>query len=78
MKILFVINSSNNGGAAKMITALLRESHKFYPESKIVFLRKVESQYSDIKGAYYLSDRLNSPLKYLSVYFHWQISFLVL
>ncbi|GGM86322.1 glycosyl transferase family 1 [Dyadobacter beijingensis] len=68
MKILFVINSSNNGGAIKMIVALYKEVKRHFPQSKIVFLKKIESQYSNIEGAYYLSDRLSSLPDYYKVY----------
>lgn len=68
MKILFVINSSNNGGAPKMIVTLYNEMKKHYPECKIVFLKKIESQYSNIEGAYYLSNRLQYPTDYVAVY----------
>lgn len=68
MKIIFVINSSNNGGASKMITTLYKEVKKSHPESKIVYLRKVISQYSDIDGALYLTENLKNPLDYLNVY----------
>lgn len=68
MKILFVINSSNNGGAPKMIVTLFKEMQKQYHLSKIVFLKKINSQYSDIEGAYYLNDRLSSPLDYFVAY----------
>ncbi|RYF19992.1 MAG: glycosyltransferase [Flavobacteriales bacterium] len=68
MKVLFVINSSNNGGAPKMIVTLYREMKKQFPESKIVFLKKVISQYSDVEDAYYLTDNLSSPFEYWSAY----------
>ncbi|WP_353720811.1 glycosyltransferase family 4 protein [Dyadobacter sp. 676] len=68
MKILFVINSSNNGGAIKMIVALYREVKRHFPQSKIVFLKKIESQYSNIEDAYYLSDELSSLADYYIVY----------
>ncbi len=68
MKVLLVINSSNNGGAIKMIVTLYEEMKKHYPDSKIVFLKKIESQYSSIEGAYYLQKHLSSPLHYISVY----------
>ncbi|MGG7663499.1 glycosyltransferase family 4 protein [Dyadobacter sp. BHUBP1] len=68
MKILFVINSSNNGGAIKMIVALYKEVKLHFPASKIVFLKKIESQYSNIEGAYYLSDELSSLSDYYTVY----------
>lgn len=67
MKVLFVINSSNNGGAIKMIVTLYMELRKVYPSSNIVFLKRIESQYSNIEGAYYLSDDLNSVSDYFTV-----------
>jgi glycosyltransferase involved in cell wall biosynthesis len=68
MKVLFVINSSNNGGAQKMIVTLYKGMINFFPESKIVFLEKKDSQYSNIKEAYYLSDKLSSHIDYMNVY----------
>lgn len=68
MKVLFVINSSNNGGAIKMIVTLYQEMKKIYPESKIIFLKKIESQYSDLNDAYYLSEKLNNIFDYVNVY----------
>jgi glycosyltransferase involved in cell wall biosynthesis len=68
MKVLCVINSSNNGGAQKMIVALYRELAKQFPESKMVFLQRIESQYSSIEEASYLVDALKTPFDYLKAY----------
>ncbi|MCL6216760.1 glycosyltransferase [Zunongwangia pacifica] len=68
MKVFFVINSSNNGGAPKMIVTLYQEMKKKIPESEIIFLKKIESQYSQIAGARYLSNRLNTPVDYIKVF----------
>lgn len=68
MKILLVINSSNNGGAPKMIVKLYKELIVRFPKSKIIFLEKIESQYSQIENAEYLSERLKTPLDYFKVY----------
>lgn len=68
MKVLFVINSSNNGGAIKMIVTLYQQMKERYPQSQIVFLKRIESQYSNIEGAYYLSDKMSSFLDYVRVY----------
>jgi glycosyltransferase involved in cell wall biosynthesis len=68
MKVLLVINSSDNGGAQKMIVALYKGMLHFFPDSKIVFLQKINSQYSDVKGAYYLSEKLSRPSDYIEVY----------
>lgn len=51
-----------------MIVALYTEVKRYFPESKIVFLKKIESQYSDIDGAYYLTDRLSGLTDYYGVY----------
>ncbi|AWV98041.1 glycosyltransferase [Arcticibacterium luteifluviistationis] len=67
MKIIFVTNSSANGGASKMITFLYNEVKKILPESKIVFIRKEDSQYSNIENAYYLTTSLKSPIAYFKV-----------
>jgi len=67
MKVLFVINSSTNGGAAKMIVTLYKGVKKYYPESKIVFLKRDVSQYA-LEEAYYLSERLSSLGDYFKVY----------
>ena len=67
MKILLIINSSNNGGAPKMIIKLYQEIVKRFPKSKLIFLQKIESQYSAIPNALYLSDRLKYPQDYWKV-----------
>ena len=68
MKVLFVINSSNNGGAQKMIVTLYKSLLHIFPKSKIVFLLKIDSPYSNIDGAYYLSERLSTLKDYITVY----------
>lgn len=66
-KVICVINSSNNGGAQKMITALYKELKKENQLNKIVYLEKIESQYSNIEGASYLSNSLSSIKDYVVV-----------
>ena len=68
MKVFFVINSSNNGGAPKMIVTLYNEVAKQHPESRIIFLKRINSQYSEIENAFYLTEKLSSPIDYIKAF----------
>ncbi|UBM58079.1 glycosyltransferase [Marinilongibacter aquaticus] len=66
-KILFIVNSSNNGGAMKMIVTLYKHSLINFPASRIIFLERIESQYAYVEGGIYLNEKLSSFRDYLKV-----------